>query len=37
MNLGVTRELLTGVGYQLELERKPSSHADVAMKGELDK
>lgn len=35
MSLQVARELLAGAGYQLELEREPSSHAGVAMKGSL--
>lgn len=37
MSLGVSRELLGGAGYQLGLERKPSSHAGVVMKGDLEK
>ena len=35
MSLGVARGLVAGAGYQLELEGKPSSCADVAMKGIL--
>lgn len=35
MSLKVARELLASAGYQLELERKPSSHAVVATKGSL--
>lgn len=35
MSLQVARKLIAGAGYLLELEREPSSHADVAMKGSL--